>query len=122
MISERISPRLNRNAFTDKLGLPLKFAEINSNSCLVSEFRAILNEINSQKDGISSFPLSCSFLKVAVYSFDHSQVWASDIGKYWMDIDSEGISMEVLDDDSCQIFISFEKLKNYSLSQGINLF
>ena len=59
---------------------------------------------------------------MAVYSFDQSQVWASQIGVYWMDFDSEGISIEILsdsDNDCSQLFIPFVKSKNYSISPGI---
>jgi hypothetical protein len=52
---------------------------------------------------------------------DQSLVWASDIGIYWMDIDKNGISLDIFYDSSdssqgnCQIFMDFKKCKEYSL-------
>jgi hypothetical protein len=103
------------------MGLPEKFERVNHDT-LEADFREILNDINKDKDGISSCPLSISVVNVKLET-DGSFVWESEIGCYWMDIDSHGISVDILDVDSSQgntlIFMDFKKCRDYSYDKKI---
>jgi hypothetical protein len=75
--------------------------------------------MNKRNDGLESFPATFAFTKISVFSSDQSEVWANQIGTYWMDLQAGQLYFDLgQQNDPSLVSVPFSLIQSWNCSAG----
>jgi hypothetical protein len=79
--------------------------------------------MNKKNDGLESFPVTFTFTKISVFSSDQSEVWANQIGSYWMDLQAGQLYFDLgQQNDPNLVTVPFSLIQSWNCLPGKNVF